>query len=83
MVGDAIPGLLVLGSLRKQAEQTFRNKPVSSTSPQPLHQLLLPGSYPVDRGFCHAQSHSHSVPTKHTEAYINYKLVGLLAQAYY
>ena len=27
--------------------------------------------------------HNPSVPNKHTEAYINYKLFGLLAQAYY
>ena len=27
------------------------------------------------------RSHSHSVPKKHIEAYINYKLFGLLAQA--
>ena len=31
-----------------------------------------------DRSFCPAQYHSCSVPKKHTEAYINYKLFGLL-----
>ena len=29
---------------KKQAEQAMRSKPVISTSPRPLHQLLLPGS---------------------------------------
>jgi hypothetical protein len=42
IVGDAIPGLVVLGSIRKQAEQGRGSKPVSSTPPWPLHQLLLP-----------------------------------------
>ena len=37
----------------------------------------------IDRNFCPAKFHSHSVPKKHIEAYINYKLFGLLAQAYY
>jgi hypothetical protein len=40
IVGGAIPGLVVLGSIRKQAEQTRKSKPVSSTLPCPLHQLL-------------------------------------------
>ena len=31
IVGGAIPGLVVLGSIRKQAEQAMRSKPVSST----------------------------------------------------
>ena len=44
MVGGAIPGLVVLGSIRKQAEQAMRSKPVSSTPPWPLLQLLPPGS---------------------------------------
>ena len=30
-VGGVIPGLVVLGSIRKQAEQTTRSKPISST----------------------------------------------------
>jgi hypothetical protein len=45
-MGGAIPGLVVLGSLRKQAEQAMGNRPVSST-PCPLYQLLPPGSCPV------------------------------------
>ena len=31
MVGDIIPGLVVPGSKRKEAEQARRSKPVSST----------------------------------------------------
>jgi hypothetical protein len=46
-VGGAIPGLVVPGSVRKQAEQAMRSKPVSSTPPWPLHQLLPPDSYPA------------------------------------
>jgi hypothetical protein len=42
ILGGAIPGLVVLGSIRKQAEQARGSKPVSSTPPWPLHQLLLP-----------------------------------------
>lgn len=34
----------------------------------------------VDRGFCPALFHSHSVAKKYTEAYTDYKLVGLLGQ---
>jgi hypothetical protein len=41
IVGGAIPGLVVLGSIRKQAEQARGSKPVSSIPPWPLHQLLL------------------------------------------
>jgi hypothetical protein len=41
-VGGAIPGLVVLGSIRKQAEQARGSKPVSDIPPWPLHQLLLP-----------------------------------------
>jgi len=36
-VGGAIPRLMVLGSIRKQAEQAMRSKPVSSI----LHGLCL------------------------------------------
>ncbi|EDL09203.1 mCG117059, partial [Mus musculus] len=36
-----------LGVRRKQAQQATRTKPVSSTSPWPLHQLLPPGSCPT------------------------------------
>jgi hypothetical protein len=42
IVGDAIPGLIVLGSKRKQAEQARGSKPVRNIPPWPLHQLLLP-----------------------------------------
>jgi hypothetical protein len=35
---------VVLGALSKQAEQVMASKPVSSTPPWPLHQLLPPGS---------------------------------------
>jgi hypothetical protein len=41
LVGGAIPGLVVLSSTRKQAEQARGSKPVSNISPWPLHQLLL------------------------------------------
>ena len=33
-MGDAIPGLVVLGFRRKQAEKTMGGKPVSGTSQQ-------------------------------------------------
>jgi hypothetical protein len=42
IVGDATPGLVVLGSIRKQAEQARGSTPVSSAPLWPLHQLLLP-----------------------------------------
>jgi hypothetical protein len=42
IVGDAIPGLVVLGSIREQAEQARGSKPVKNIPPWPLHQLLLP-----------------------------------------
>jgi hypothetical protein len=35
------PGLVVLGSIREQAEQARGSKPVKNISPWPLHQLLL------------------------------------------
>jgi len=41
-MGGVILVLVVLGSIRKQAEQARRSKPVSNISPWPLHQLLLP-----------------------------------------
>jgi hypothetical protein len=47
MMGDATPGLVVLGSARKQAEEARFSNPVSSTPPWPLHQLLPPGSCPA------------------------------------
>ena len=42
LVGGAISGLLVLGSIREQAEQARGSKPVKNIPPWPLHQLLLP-----------------------------------------
>jgi hypothetical protein len=42
IVVGAISGLVVLGSIREQAEQARGSKPVKSISPWPLHQLLLP-----------------------------------------
>jgi hypothetical protein len=42
LVGGAISGLVVLGSIREQAEQARGSKPVKNISPWPLHQLLLP-----------------------------------------
>jgi hypothetical protein len=42
LVGGAISGLVVLGSIRKQAEQARASKPVRNIPPWPLHQLLLP-----------------------------------------
>jgi hypothetical protein len=41
-VGGAIPGLVVLGSIREQAEQARGSKPVRNIPPWPLHQFLLP-----------------------------------------
>jgi hypothetical protein len=42
LVGNAIPELGVLSSIRNQTEQARESKPVSSILPWPLHQLLLP-----------------------------------------
>jgi hypothetical protein len=42
LVGGTISGLVVLGSIRKQAEQARGSKPVSNIPSWPLHQLLLP-----------------------------------------
>ena len=42
MVGGAIPGLVILGSIREQAEQARGSKPVKNIPPWPPHQLLLP-----------------------------------------
>jgi hypothetical protein len=47
MVDGAIPKLVVLGSIRKQAEQAMRSKLVSSTPPWLLCQLLPPSSCPI------------------------------------
>jgi hypothetical protein len=40
LVGGAISGLVVLGSIREQAEHRG-GKPVRNILPWPLHQLLL------------------------------------------
>jgi hypothetical protein len=42
IVGGTIYGLIVLGSIREQAEQARGSKPVRNIPPWPLHQLLLP-----------------------------------------
>ena len=42
LVGGTISGLVVLGPIREQAEQTRGSKPVSNIPLWPLHQLLLP-----------------------------------------
>ena len=44
--GIATHGLIVLDAVGKQAKQTMRNKPASSSRPWPLHQFLTPGSCP-------------------------------------
>jgi hypothetical protein len=41
-VGGTISVLVVLGSIRKQAEKARGGKPVKNIPPWPLHQLLLP-----------------------------------------
>jgi hypothetical protein len=41
IVGGAIPRMIVLGSIRKQAEQARGSKPVSNIPPWSLHQFLL------------------------------------------
>jgi hypothetical protein len=46
VVGGAIPRLVVLGSVVKQAEQAIRSKLVSAFL-WPLHRLLALGSLPV------------------------------------
>jgi hypothetical protein len=64
IVGEVIPGLVVLGSIRKQAEQAMKSKPVSSIPPWPLHRPLSPGSctalyeflpYLLSRMNCHME----------------------------
>jgi hypothetical protein len=41
LVGGTIQGLVVLGSIREQAEQARGSKSVKNIPPRPLHQLLL------------------------------------------
>lgn len=50
-MGSAIHGLVVLGTIRQQEEQSRGNKPVSSTLPCPLLQLQIYLS--SSRGFFH------------------------------
>jgi hypothetical protein len=40
LVGGIISGLVVLGSIRQQAEQASGSKPVSNIPLWPLHQFL-------------------------------------------
>ena len=40
-MGGIIPGLVVLGPIREQAEQARGSKPVQNIPPWPLHQLLI------------------------------------------
>jgi hypothetical protein len=42
LVGGTISGLVVLGSMREQAELARGSKPVMNIPLLPLHQLLLP-----------------------------------------
>jgi hypothetical protein len=42
LVGGTISGLVVLGSIREQAEQARGSKLVRNIPPWLLHQLLLP-----------------------------------------
>jgi hypothetical protein len=42
LVGGTISGLVVLGSIRDQAKQARRSKPVKNIPPWPLHQPLVP-----------------------------------------
>jgi hypothetical protein len=42
LVVGAISGLVVLGSVREQAEQARGSQPIRNIPPWPLHQLLLP-----------------------------------------
>ena len=80
--------------IRTIARQTLLNsrwgwephplKPVFCHIPSySLSQHMIRYSTGVGSTFSPAQTHSHSVPKKHIEVYINYELVGLLAQASY
>jgi hypothetical protein len=42
LVGGTVSGMIVLSSIREQAEQGKGSKPVRNIPPWPLHQLLLP-----------------------------------------
>jgi hypothetical protein len=43
LVGGIISGMVVLGSIRKQAEEARGSKSVNNIPPWPLHHLLLTG----------------------------------------
>jgi hypothetical protein len=47
LVGGAIPGLGVLGSIRKQTEQARRSKPVKNILPYPMASASAPASWPA------------------------------------
>jgi len=47
ILDGAVPGLVILGSRRKQVEQAMMSKPVGSIPPWLQHQVLPPGSCPV------------------------------------
>jgi hypothetical protein len=47
MEGCVISGLVVLGCIQKQAEQSMLRKPVSNMPPRPQHRLLPPGFRPI------------------------------------
>ena len=42
LVGGTISRLVVLVSIREQAEQARGSRPIKNIPPWPLHQLLLP-----------------------------------------
>jgi hypothetical protein len=42
LVCGTIPGLVILGSIREQAEKARGSKPLSNIPLWPLHQLLFP-----------------------------------------
>jgi hypothetical protein len=46
LVGGAIPGLVVLSSIRKQGEQAKGSKPVSSIPPWPLYPSTPASKFP-------------------------------------
>jgi hypothetical protein len=43
LVGDTISGMVLLGSIRKKAEEAKGSKLGRNIRPWSLHQLLLPG----------------------------------------
>lgn len=46
-MGGGILGMVVLGFIKNQVQQAIGNKPLNSTPPWLLHQLLSPDSCPV------------------------------------